>query len=67
MNYTDIIQRAARLTWRYKVLWILGILLALSGGSGGSTTLTYHRLQWQQRTACCPDHGSPAGTSPTQA
>ena len=40
MNYTDIIQRAARLTWRYKVLWILGILLALSGGSGGNT-LTY--------------------------
>ena len=40
MNYTDIIKRAARLTWRYKVLWILGILLALSGGSGGNT-LTY--------------------------
>ncbi len=36
MNYTDFIKRAARLTWRYKVLWILGILLALSGGGGGS-------------------------------
>jgi len=40
MNYTDIIKRAARLTWRYKVLWILGILLALSGGSGGNS-ITY--------------------------
>ncbi len=43
MNYTDIIKRAARLTWRYKVLWILGILLALSGGSGGNTfTYTFN-------------------------
>jgi hypothetical protein len=41
MNYTDIIKRAARLTWRYKVLWILGILLALSGGGGGGNSLTY--------------------------
>jgi hypothetical protein len=36
MNTIDLVKRAARLTWRYKVLWILGILLALSGGSGGS-------------------------------
>lgn len=35
MNYIEIIKRAARITWRYKVLWILGILLALSGGGGG--------------------------------
>ncbi|HNS03455.1 MAG TPA: hypothetical protein PKM78_13870 [Anaerolineae bacterium] len=40
MNYTDLIQRAARLTWRYKVLWILGILLALSSG-GGSSSFNY--------------------------
>lgn len=39
MNYIDLIQRAARLTWRYKVLWILGILLALSGGSGGGSNM----------------------------
>jgi hypothetical protein len=36
MNTINLVKRAARLTWRYKVLWILGILLALSGGSGGS-------------------------------
>jgi hypothetical protein len=40
MNYSDIIKRAARLTWRYKVLWILGILLALSS-SGGGNSITY--------------------------
>ena len=41
MNYTDLIKRAAWLTWRYKVLWILGILLALSGGAGGGGSFNY--------------------------
>lgn len=35
MNYGDLLKRAARLTWRYKVLWIFGILLALTAGGGG--------------------------------
>jgi hypothetical protein len=42
MNYTEIIKRAARITWRYKVLWILGILLALSGGGGGGSTSSFN-------------------------
>ncbi len=36
MHYTDLIKRAWNITWRYKVLWIFGILLALAGGGGGS-------------------------------
>lgn len=36
MHYTDLIQRAWRITWRYKVLWIFGILLALASGGGSS-------------------------------
>jgi len=36
MHYTDLIQRAWQITWRYKVLWIFGILLALASGGGGS-------------------------------
>jgi len=36
MHYTDLIKRAWKITWRYKVLWIFGILLALAGGGGGS-------------------------------
>ena len=36
MHYTDLIQRAWKITWRYKVLWIFGILLALASGGGGS-------------------------------
>lgn len=36
MRYTEIIKRAWTITWRYRVLWIFGILLALTGsGSGG--------------------------------
>ena len=35
MHYTDLIQRAWKITWCYKVLWIFGILLALAGASGG--------------------------------
>jgi hypothetical protein len=36
MHYTHLIQRAWQITWRYKVLWIFGILLALASGGGGS-------------------------------
>lgn len=42
MNYGDLLKRAARITWRYKVLWIFGILLALtSGAGGGNPTYTF--------------------------
>ena len=36
MHYTELIQRAWKITWRYKALWIFGILLALASGGGGS-------------------------------
>ena len=36
MHYTDLIRRAWQITWRYKVLWIFGILLALTGSGGSS-------------------------------
>ena len=36
MHYIDLIKRAWQITWRYKVLWIFGILLALASGGGGS-------------------------------
>ena len=35
MNYSRLINRAFQITWRYKVLWIFGILLALTSGGGG--------------------------------
>jgi hypothetical protein len=36
MHYIDLIKRAWQITWRYKVLWVFGILLALASGGGGS-------------------------------
>lgn len=38
MNYGALIGRAWQLTWRYKVLWIFGILLALAAGGGGTAS-----------------------------
>jgi len=35
MNHTRLIRRACEITWRYKVLWLFGILLALTSGGGG--------------------------------
>ncbi len=44
MDYLRILKRAWEITWRYRALWIFGIILALTaggggwnGGSGGST------------------------------
>ncbi len=37
MNYTQLIKRAYEITRRYKVLWLFGILLALTSGSGSGT------------------------------
>ena len=37
MDYGKILKRSAELTWRNKLLWVLGILAALfAGGTGGS-------------------------------
>jgi hypothetical protein len=36
MHYINLIKRAWQITWRHKVLWIFGILLALASGGGGS-------------------------------
>ena len=36
MDYGRVLSRAWQITWRYKVLWILGFLVALGSGSGGA-------------------------------
>lgn len=35
MDYGKILSRAWQITWRWKMLWILGFLAALGSGSGG--------------------------------
>ena len=34
-NISDLITRAWNILWRYRVLWVFALLLALSGGAGG--------------------------------
>jgi hypothetical protein len=35
MEYGKVLKRAWEITWRWKVLWILGFLVSLGNGSGG--------------------------------
>ncbi len=39
MDYGKVLKRAWETTWRYRALWIFGIIIALTtaSGSGGST------------------------------
>jgi hypothetical protein len=43
MDYGKVLSRAWQITWRWKVLWILGFLASLGsgGGGGGNTGYTY--------------------------
>lgn len=35
MNHSKILKRAWKILWDYKILWIFGIIVALTAGSGG--------------------------------
>jgi len=35
LNFGEILTRAWQITWKYKVLWLFGILAGCTGGSGG--------------------------------
>ncbi len=41
MDFAGIIKRSWRITWQYKVLWVLGIFAGASGGFGGWGTSSY--------------------------
>lgn len=35
MNFGEVLSRAWNITWKYKTLWVFGLLATLGGGSGG--------------------------------
>ncbi len=35
MDYWNLLERTWRITWRYRMLWVFGILVALTSGGGG--------------------------------
>jgi hypothetical protein len=41
MDYGKVLSRAWEITWRWKVLWILGFLASLGNGFGSSSNVTY--------------------------
>ena len=53
MDYGQLITRSAQITWRYKFLWIFGIIMALCGQSRGGTP----RLQFNYSTSMPPSGG----------
>jgi len=52
MDYGKVLGRAWEITWRWKVLWILGFLAALGsgggGGGGGSSSYTTSGSEWPE-------------------
>jgi hypothetical protein len=37
MNYAEVLKRAGQIVWKFKVLWIFGILASCGQGGGGSS------------------------------
>lgn len=54
MDYGQLITRSAQITWRYKFLWIFGIIMALCGQSRGGTP----RFQFNYSTSMPPSTGN---------
>jgi hypothetical protein len=50
MDYAKVLKRAWEITWRWKVLWILGFLASLGsgGGGGGGANYTTGSEDWSQ-------------------
>mgnify|MGYP001054570568 CR=1 FL=1 len=47
MDYGKVLSRAWEITWRWKVLWILGFLAALGrGGTGGNPNFSTDSSKW---------------------
>ncbi len=41
MDHIKVLKRAFEITWRYRALWIFGIILAMTAGGGGSVNTGY--------------------------
>ena len=42
MNHTQILKRAWNILWSYKMLWVFGILLAITAGGGGNRANSFN-------------------------
>jgi len=60
MDYTDILKRAWKVTWKYKALWVLGFFV---GGASGSTSSSSSS---RTSTGSTTPFGSGGGTAAVQ-
>ncbi len=44
MDHIKILKRAFEITWRYRALWVFGIILALTAGGGGGNANTGYQF-----------------------
>lgn len=51
MNYGKILSRAWEITWKWKVLWLLGFLAALGRAMGSTSNTGYQVDEWSGRIA----------------
>jgi hypothetical protein len=65
MNYSRVLSRAWEITWRWKILWILGFLAALGsgggGGGGGSSSYSSSGSEWGEWGKTFPAETFPPG------
>lgn len=45
MDHIKVLKRAFEITWRYRALWVFGIILTLTAGGGGGNINTVYRIQ----------------------
>jgi len=58
MDYGKILTRAWEITWRWKILWLLGFLAALGQGGGGSSSsysVSGDSSNWENWSVWTPD------------
>jgi len=50
MDYGKVLKRAWEITWRWKILWILGFLASLGqgGGGGGGSNFQFSSSDWER-------------------
>ncbi len=65
MDHIAVIKRAFHITWRYRMLWIFGVLLAIfsgtaSGGGGGNTGFQFNGQDMNLPRGLSPNMPDPA-------
>ena len=64
MDYTKVLKRAWEITWRYRVLWVFGVILVLATSRGGGGGGPQYNLGSQDLSSLWGGFGAPYAPSP---